>query len=914
MRELLLLNLGGMNYGVWKDDVLSIKDVQTIHRLPLSPTCIAGMSILDGRTATLADLSVCIGLAPMSRQKKGHILIMSEQEKITGFVVAGDVASVTVPDDAVYPMPGYLKTPVLDTCVVHASQPIPVINISLLYTRVQKADREPPMAEFLVSAPRRLDVSSINAIRVFESGGEPFAAAAAGIEEDSVKPGRVSGLALIPQYVRGIAFHRGTVIPVIHLAQTMKLPQQGTVTRMLPAEIGSAGFGFLIDADQGALFSKDFQLKPLPPIALSRWMRAAALRHGEILPLVDLGALLSAQPGDKDDKPLPERYSPDSRFFSLFGSEEVEVTEFSLLGARHALPRSEVQDTLDFKPYRQVPNVQPIVAGVTEHEGELLPVLDLAMVFGRRSLVTPEWRMLLVKNGDFRALVITEAVYGPRRVGLETQRGVPIVLPHHVVYGCYPEASSVRLILNVEALAVHFDRALVKEFLRAISKEMEAAPSEIVPSLIEPEAAPEMAEGEGRPIAVPQQEAVEATASLYAAPVDAGKKAEEVQETLEDAGSLEEPAAALFVPEATVQSGTQPADIQMPEAHREPEAEHVPVPPAESASTSEAAPVPEAVIEPQPEVTSSGDAVPTAAEHHEPVVLKELKPAEPLEAEEPVRTEESVRTEEPAVFLESTEERQQTEELRPEAVQETSQETSQEASQETEISKPGEPTILRTAEKEEQEPAGPSQEPELPSEPGHVESAAEEMPAEQEHPEPQGTYESRAAGSEEAAESLEEAASREELKEYVPKPAERWQSYPEPAAEKEGSNWLKYAGIAAVVLVVLYLSSIGIKSSREDAGKSKPVETAVAEKKPVAEPKAPKQKPAPAAPPEPLTLTIPPEMPLEADLYIVKKGDTLWAISKRFTGNPFNYPRVARDNKIANPDLIFPDQKIYLKR
>src|SRR3990172_7446111 len=111
MRELLVLNLGGMNYGVWKDDVLSIKDVQTIHRLPLSPTCIAGMSILDGRTATLADLSVCIGLAPMSRQKKGHILIMSEQETITGFVVAGDIAFVTVPDDAVYPIPRYLKTP-----------------------------------------------------------------------------------------------------------------------------------------------------------------------------------------------------------------------------------------------------------------------------------------------------------------------------------------------------------------------------------------------------------------------------------------------------------------------------------------------------------------------------------------------------------------------------------------------------------------------------------------------------------------------------------------------------------------------------------------------------------------------------------------------------------------------------------
>ena len=192
-------------------------------------------------------------------------------------------------------------------------------------------------------------------------------------------------------------------------------------------------------------------------------------------------------------------------------------------------------------------------------------------------------------------------------------------------------------------------------------------------------------------------------------------------------------------PEATVQFGTLPADVQMLDVHRDPDADHVSAPPPESISTSEAAPEPEAVIEPQPEVTSSEDVVPTAAEHREPVVPEELKPAEPLEAEEPARTEESVMTEEPAVFRESTEERQQTEELRPEAVQETSQET--------EISKPEEPTIFRTAEKEEQEPAGPSPEPEVPGDSGHDASAAEEGPEEQEHPALQGAYESRATGS-----------------------------------------------------------------------------------------------------------------------------------------------------------------------
>jgi chemotaxis signal transduction protein/nucleoid-associated protein YgaU len=62
-----------------------------------------------------------------------------------------------------------------------------------------------------------------------------------------------------------------------------------------------------------------------------------------------------------------------------------------------------------------------------------------------------------------------------------------------------------------------------------------------------------------------------------------------------------------------------------------------------------------------------------------------------------------------------------------------------------------------------------------------------------------------------------------------------------------------------------------------------------------------------------LYLNVPREMPKpETVVYVVVKGDTLWGISKRFTGNPFNYPRVARDNSIATPDLIFPGQKIRL--
>ncbi|MCI5142630.1 MAG: LysM peptidoglycan-binding domain-containing protein, partial [Candidatus Electrothrix sp. ATG1] len=46
--------------------------------------------------------------------------------------------------------------------------------------------------------------------------------------------------------------------------------------------------------------------------------------------------------------------------------------------------------------------------------------------------------------------------------------------------------------------------------------------------------------------------------------------------------------------------------------------------------------------------------------------------------------------------------------------------------------------------------------------------------------------------------------------------------------------------------------------------------------------------------------------------HTVSKGDTLWKISEQYTGSGFNYPDVAKKNKIPNPDLIYPKQQVTL--
>ncbi len=49
-----------------------------------------------------------------------------------------------------------------------------------------------------------------------------------------------------------------------------------------------------------------------------------------------------------------------------------------------------------------------------------------------------------------------------------------------------------------------------------------------------------------------------------------------------------------------------------------------------------------------------------------------------------------------------------------------------------------------------------------------------------------------------------------------------------------------------------------------------------------------------------------------AKTYTVKKGDTLWGIAKRELGNGQKYKELAKINKIANPNLIYPNQVLRL--
>ncbi|MGA7749525.1 MAG: chemotaxis protein CheW [Gallionella sp.] len=979
MRELFLASFGGIQYGIWKDEIRSVRDIDALHRIPLSPANIAGIVIEDGQTVTLADLSACIGYEHSTERGQGSILLMEQGEKVTGFVVSGEIDTQPIPPELLFELPDYLKTPVFDSCAVHGGIPIPIINVAELYSRMMKVGEESSpdswriLDSWRIFAAQPQEISGEVRVGFFDAGGELFAASAEGMDNKPVKPGPVTPLPNTPKYVKGVTFREGRLLPVIDMPLRIKGQRGALESLMLIAEIGGDAFGLLVDGDEGTLPANKVSIKPAPLIVQTSWLKHMVVREGKLIPLIDLARALSRVPGAGDENHPGQRYTPGSRFPALFFKHDVDVVEFSLLGERHALPKDEVEDVIAFKPCRELPDAPPIVIGAAEHNGEILPVVDLAMMFGRRSLTTPSWRMMLVNNGDFRALVITESVFKERRLSLDIHRAVPIQLPHNLMYGCYPDAEAVRLILNVEAISVHFEKTLIQTFLPGLSHEMRmmstdadqvpaveiAAP--LSPAGTEDLAAQEQERGHQRvdgPAAGLQREAGEESVESI-----------EMQIAAAAPSPSPSPSPSPAVPEFIQPTEEQfvewlEADIAALAIAPEPELsdgaalEQEPVPPAEAVSEITNVREPEAMsgestgqeflAEQKNLVAALLRAVPefgqqAAAEYAQSVELEEAETVAPAIQTEPEPME-SFRA---AALAAGTHESLSTsDEWSADAAFEQEYVPSFEEVSEKAIAseamtaaeKSPEPTVQVSgvSDRESSGEVNKAREPVCMKEQSLVEvlnasaqkDSATATDDRQQPSEPiYAAASTRFSGPYRISREVEQLDVLSDHEEHT---ARAW---------KPG---IAYGAIFAMLVALFFYfarttDKPGIEKSVKktetaniEQGKAQTEQVTAQIEQPKVSTEQVKAKteqglvlthqakvqtePPPAESRAPLELDLPANSPVDIEVYVVKKGDTLWRISKRFTGNPFNYPRIAGENSIADPDLIFPGQRIRLKK
>lgn len=114
-----------------------------------------------------------------------------------------------------------------------------------------------------------------------------------------------------------------------------------------------------------------------------------------------------AEQGRKNARGLPQRAEAEDTWGGI---------AFSFGGRSYVSALGEIDETLIIPSYTLIPRVRDWVLGLANVRGQLVPLLDLGRLIGRRSsLDSPRARMLLVEAEDVVTGLVVDAVAGMQR-------------------------------------------------------------------------------------------------------------------------------------------------------------------------------------------------------------------------------------------------------------------------------------------------------------------------------------------------------------------------------------------------------------------------------------------------------------------------------------------------------------------
>lgn len=289
MRKLLLLDFSGVRYGVWEDTVPSIRSARGLQRLPLSPADIAGIALLDERSAVIADLGVCLGRPPLARPRDGSLLVLNVAAQVAGFCVASDFTVVACPETAILPLPSAVATSVADSCALLDAVLIPIINLEQLQQRLQQGWLDLPALP-LPPPPDSCDLAAVRAVQVVALGGARFCVDAGQSSWALLPAGGVVPLPLRSARLAGITCHAGEVLPVLLPGALpgfgIGVGQGGLLVTGSP----QGRYALAVDADLGVIAGAELALLPLPQLAARPWLPASTMTPAESILFVDSSA------------------------------------------------------------------------------------------------------------------------------------------------------------------------------------------------------------------------------------------------------------------------------------------------------------------------------------------------------------------------------------------------------------------------------------------------------------------------------------------------------------------------------------------------------------------------------------------------------------------------------------------------
>ncbi len=438
------------SYAVREDDILNLFVPMEILLLPseAEDRDIYVTSLVDD-LYYLYDITPFLGGGTGDFESARQVLIISETDKINGFFLNHICDEPRVPD-GLYPLPEYLKSPLLDSAVVIEGKPLPLLNIRELQRRMQETETPSVEISFKIESGERKDVAHAESFIRYRWGSRDFSIPGFLLPEKEIIEDDPVQVSFYPEQVLGIAFHEDEIVPVIRIFTDREDGEGGKCFAV--ARLEGALLGFCADSCGGEIDLSQTHIRELPPLARKRGWTHALANEGELSPLVNLYGIVEDIETGKEADDFLRGYLPGSGFSSVFLRDIVELMEFEFGGSAYGLPREEVIECVSFLEYGSFPGLPPMIPGILHYKDELLPVLDLALWSGVKSYSAGYRDMVLFQNGNLRLAIAVEKLLDWKRVDPGGQRE----FRHRFLYGCYYD-DMLKLILNIFAMLKYYD-------------------------------------------------------------------------------------------------------------------------------------------------------------------------------------------------------------------------------------------------------------------------------------------------------------------------------------------------------------------------------------------------------------------------------------------------------------------------
>ncbi|MEJ2663995.1 MAG: chemotaxis protein CheW, partial [Spirochaetia bacterium] len=376
MEQFRLIHIDDIPFLFRENPGLVFTQITGVHRLPLMPGCMAGVSLVDGSSVSFADLAAFLEMRTHTEAPRRNAVIFPSAKNRLGFLWHGKQEKIQIEEDRVYQLPEFLQTGLIDSCVSFNGSLIPVIEPNTLRTLIKEAGPLEQKQRLIISGKNK-STAAFKRIYLFGHHKERYAVDASLVTEVSAVPRHVRQLPHLPPYVKGIFLYKEHPIPLMDIGELLKLPKTRKPKACIIIAMNGNTIGLLTESQPAQKTTDSSGLYSLPPLVSAGFLHTIIENQKKLVPCIDIFAMFREE--NTDEKTYS--YTVSGEFSGRFLKRECEVIEFSLFGVKHAVPKTEVEDIIPYSPVRGLPLKLPILIGVKRRNDEIVPVIDIARCF-----------------------------------------------------------------------------------------------------------------------------------------------------------------------------------------------------------------------------------------------------------------------------------------------------------------------------------------------------------------------------------------------------------------------------------------------------------------------------------------------------------------------------------------------------